>query len=203
MEPNYKYKSLPDFRKGCPNEYNWLASKGLLKQLCVDMGWPPPKTFEGRKPAGYWNVKENCMQDAKQYDSAIVWFKASPYAYKMAHYHGWLKKCTEHMFEFKKPIKFWVFETCKAEALKFNSKAQWEKFSPISYSVAVKNKWMIELTEHMYKYLKHKRSWNKQRCFEEVMKAESYSHFIKNYQVAYQFMLNNNLQKEVRELRNW
>jgi len=203
MKENYKYKSLVDFRNACQNEYNWLSSKKLLSQLCIDMGWPPPSIFENRKKSGYWNVKENCIEDAKQYDSTIDWFKASPYAYKMADHHGVLKKCTEHMFEFKQPIKFWVFETCKTEALKFSSKRQWDKLSPISYSVAVKNNWVTELTTHMYKYLKSKKTWDKKRCFADVMKSESYTYFIRNYPTAYQFMINNKLKNEVKQLMNW
>ena len=39
MEPNYKYKSMSEFRKANPSEYNWLASEKLLEQFSKDMGW--------------------------------------------------------------------------------------------------------------------------------------------------------------------
>ena len=50
-----------------------------------------------KKPNGYWNIKEHCIEEAKKYKRRIEYQKGSHGSYKKARLNGWLDECCEHM----------------------------------------------------------------------------------------------------------
>jgi hypothetical protein len=50
-----------------------------------------------RKPAGYWDVKENCIESALPYETSTQWQKNRGAAYTAATRNGWLDECRAHM----------------------------------------------------------------------------------------------------------
>ena len=46
-----------------------------------------------RKPYGYWNIKENCIEDARKYKTKSEWKKNSGGAYGAAWKNKWLDEC--------------------------------------------------------------------------------------------------------------
>ena len=60
---NYKYKSLPDFRKANPNLYLQLYNRGELNKLCLDMNWEyNPKQYDSPPYASEQEHKEFILQ---------------------------------------------------------------------------------------------------------------------------------------------
>lgn len=49
----------------------------------------------------------------------------------------------------KKPRGYWTLERCKKDALKYNSRSEWQKKSGSVYGCAGKNGWRDECCLHM------------------------------------------------------
>jgi len=70
----------------------------------------------------------------------------------------------------KLPNGYWnILENCKAEALKYSSRSEWQKDSPLSYRWATKNKWIEECAGHMALSRMPDGYWTLERC-QEVAK---------------------------------
>ncbi len=55
-----------------------------------------------KKFAGYWYIKENCLEDAKKYNSLNEWTKLNQSAVNAARANGWLDECCAHMLKKEK-----------------------------------------------------------------------------------------------------
>lgn len=49
----------------------------------------------------------------------------------------------------RKPRGYWTFERCKEEALKYDSRSEFSRFSSSSYNAAYRNEWLDYLCNHM------------------------------------------------------
>jgi hypothetical protein len=174
MENNYKYKSLREFKLDYPSEYLYLKRNNLLGKLCEDMGWSFVVKTENRKPNGYWNNKERCLEEALKYKTKVEWKNGSGSSYVSAVKNGWLKECACHMIiKNNIPTSYWVKETCIEEAKKYSSRSEWGKKSSNSYKIALVNDWYDECTPHMFEKQKPKGYWTKERCLEEAKKYKT------------------------------
>jgi hypothetical protein len=169
MELNYKYKSLGDFRKSNLIEYNWLASKNLLEQLCNDMFW----TYKKNKPRGYWTL-EHCIEETKKFKTKKEWKNGSIGSYDAARKNKWVDELSAHMEEYLKPPGYWTLELCLEQALNFDMKERWKKGHLPSYQAARVYGWVDECSVHMIEGCKPPGYWNKERCIED---AKNYSTF--------------------------
>jgi 3-keto-L-gulonate-6-phosphate decarboxylase len=167
MEPNYKYKSLQDFKKVHPNLYNWLASKKLLKQLCVDMGWKyviKHKSYDLKK----------IIKTTENYNSYSQWRKYEQATYRLAvRYKLTDKICEEKNWSKRLPNKHWTRENCIKEAKKYKTYVEWNKNSSGSTSAAWDNKWVKECIAHMVPVKNPNNYWTKEKCLEEAKKYET------------------------------
>ena len=100
------------------------------------------------KPNNYW-TKEKCLESALIFTNRCEWRKKSNGAYKSAKEKGWFEECTGHMIETRKPKNYWDKEHCMEEALKYEYKTHWWKYSNGSYNSAKKNGWLDECIAHM------------------------------------------------------
>ena len=74
----------------------------------------------------------------------------------------------------KKPAGYWNnLENCKHEALKYSTKSDWQKNSPISYRWASKNKWIEECASNMNSERKPNHYWTLELCKEEANKFKT------------------------------
>ena len=80
--------------------------------------------------------------------------------------------------------KYWTFERCQEEALKFNSVTEFKNGSA-AYSAAYRNDWMDEICSHMIRTQKPNGYWTKEKCQEDSLKYNNRSNFQKNSYVAY------------------
>lgn len=115
-----------------------------------------------KKPFGYWNIKENCIKDAKNYQTRFEWRKGSPGAYNSALEHGWLDECCSHMIELRKPNGHWkIKQNCIDAALNYTSKKEFLQKCPGAYQSARKHGWLGECKFRLFdiedgNYYKHK-----------------------------------------------
>lgn len=133
-----KYKTLKDFRSGCPAAYGMAYRQGWLDE----MTW----LKSTQKPSGYWSVKENVFLEAQKYKSRADFCKSSHTAYFSAKKNGWL----DCMFWLKKTERkeqgYWnVRERVFAEAEKYDYKTDFHRHSPSAYNSAKLHGWLDEM----------------------------------------------------------
>ena len=131
-----KYKSLSDFKKDYPSEYNSLKYKKLLDKLCEDMGWEPIKKT---KPNGYWTA-ETIFEESKKYKTPQEWKSNSSSSYSMSFkIDGLYEKCLNEMGITKvKPSGYWTAEKIFEESKKYKTPQEWKRGSSTSYSMSFK-----------------------------------------------------------------
>jgi hypothetical protein len=198
METNYKYKKISDFKKAHPNLFKQLHRRGELERLHIDMGWK----IQIQKPSGYWNIKENCIEESKKRNDKNDFRINSSGAYEASFRNGWLQEICElngWRFKKRKPSGYWdIKENCIEESKKSNSKKEFMINSPGAYDAAKRNGWLDEIFE-----LNAARGWNiKENCIGEAKKYEKYSDFIKNGS-AYNAAKKNGWVNEICNLMNW
>lgn len=170
-----KYKTLKEFKKDYPSEYSSLYNKKLLDKLCEDMGWD---TFKTRKPITYrvpkfhWDIKENCVEEAKKYNTRTEWARNSCVSYKKALKNEWFEECIAHMVEVIKPPNYWTKEKCLESALIFTNRTEWGKKIGGAVCSAKENGWYKECTAHMIETRKPAGYWTKEHCMENALKYE-------------------------------
>jgi len=96
----------------------------------------------------YWTF-ERCKIEALKYNTRYEFQKKSSSAYNSALKNKWLDLICLHMIKTQKPTGFWTFERCKIEALKYNTRYEFQKKSISAYSAAYKKKWLDLICSHM------------------------------------------------------
>lgn len=98
-----------------------------------------------KKPYGYWNVKENCILEAKNYKTLLEWSIKSSGSYQSAKRNDWLDECSLHM----KKLFRWTLELCMEDAKKYKTRSEWKRNSMNCYSASRRNGWYDQCVEHM------------------------------------------------------
>jgi len=109
------------------------------------------KYFENAKLRVYkktW-TKEKCSEEALKYRTRKEFKDNSPNAYSASVRNKWLNDICQHMGEKKIKNLFWTKEKCAEEALKYNSRSEFEKGSPSAYVKSGKMGWKDEICLHM------------------------------------------------------
>jgi len=207
MEPNYKYKSLSEFREDNPNDYSWLLSKKLLSQLCEEMGWQ-----QLNKPKGYWNIKENCIEEAKKYNSYNDMNINCKVGTKQILKNGWKYEICELMgwriSPKSRPKGYWdIKENCIEEAKKYSSYPEFNKkqINKVIIESIKKNGWFNEIIELMGWDLKTVPPgyWDiKENCIEEAKKYKTKLEYTRKSK-SYRSSVKNGWINEISELRGW
>jgi len=89
---------------------------------------------------------EYCKAEAKKYNERLEFFEGNGSAYTKAQQNGFLDDICKHMTPVnvtraRGKVK-WTYETCKAEAVKYNSKRDFKKGNQYAYKVSYANKWI-------------------------------------------------------------
>jgi very-short-patch-repair endonuclease len=107
--------------------------------------------MERRKklPNGYWNNLDNCLAEARKYQTNSEWQKSAPLSYRWACKNEWLEKCSAHMATSRMPDGYWTLDRCKEAASKYKTKVEWRAGDRASFSAANRQKWISECCEHM------------------------------------------------------
>jgi hypothetical protein len=96
----------------------------------------------------YWTF-ERCKKEALRYNTRYKFQKISGSAYNSALKNNWLDMITTHMSKTQKPTGYWNFERCHTEALKYNTRYEFQKTSISAYSAAYKKGWLDIVCSHM------------------------------------------------------
>lgn len=135
------YETRSAFNRGSASAYVIARKKGWLDQICIHM-----KRLV--KPNGYWDF-EKCRAEALKYDTRTVFSLKSRSAYGSADLNGWLDQICSHMVELQKPDRYWTFERCHAEALRYKTRNAFKLGSHNAYSASRRNKWYTQICKHM------------------------------------------------------
>lgn len=187
IEP--EYKQLTEFID--VNEASIL--EGIILNNYIKNGWyslNKRKTGNIGGPNLFW-TKENCKKEALKYSSRNEFRKKSGSAYYSSLRNGWHDEICTHM---KRPIRniIWTKEKCYEEALKYNTKSDFRKYSPVAYSTSIKNKWINDICTHMYKFKTKPIFWTKEKCYEAANLCKTKTEFAKKYGAAYNLARKNN-----------
>lgn len=127
-----KYESKVSFQKGNNSAYNAARKNGWIDEFFGE---------NTTKPRGYWDIKENCYDEAKKYKSRGEFSQKNNSAYIRALNNGWLDEWFGKETA-QKPAGYWTEEMCYDEALKYEYQSHFRKYSVAAYSKARKNHWI-------------------------------------------------------------
>lgn len=138
------------------------------------------------KPRGYW-TKEVCAKTALNFKTRKEFQLKGNLAYQYALKNKWLDDICTHMVYVIKPKGYWTKELCQVEALKFNTRTNFEKGNGSAYAAASKNGWLNEICLHMVTPLscKPRGYWTKERCYEVALTCQTKLEFSTKYSRAY------------------
>jgi predicted GIY-YIG superfamily endonuclease len=136
-----KYNSKVDFVKHCMSAYNSAIRNGWLEEITKHMVRPVNSCI-------IWN-KEACRLEALKYPSRVDFQKKSGSAYVSAHTNGWLDDICQHMQRPANSRIIWNEETCRTEALKFETKKEFVMKSSGAYNMAKKLGIFDDICSHM------------------------------------------------------
>ena len=105
-----------------------------------------------------WTI-DKVRDEALKYDSRNDFRLKSSSAYVSAHRNGWLNDVCSHMNNKRKPNGYWTIDKVRDEALKYETRKEFEKGSLSAYQIAYRNKWVDDVCSHMRK-LRNVRSFN-------------------------------------------
>ena len=91
-----------------------------------------------------------------------------------------------------KPPNYWTFEKCKEEALKYQTRTDFQYKSKGAYLKAYKNGWLDIICNHMEEIKKINGYWTFEKCKEEALKYQTRCEFTKGSSSAYHKAHKNN-----------
>jgi hypothetical protein len=98
-------------------------------------------------------TKERCQEEALKFQFKSDFSLMKSGAYQSAQKNGWLDEICSHMkcgIKHNAKLKtIWTYETCKEEALKYNTKTEFKLNNCGAYNKAYSEKWLNEICSHM------------------------------------------------------
>jgi hypothetical protein len=92
-------------------------------------------------------TKEKCEEESLKYETKSEIKKYNGTVYNVIMKKNWTYMFN-HMIQYQKPTGYWTKERCQEEALKFNNKKDFKKYSK-AYSPSCKKGWLNEICIHM------------------------------------------------------
>lgn len=130
-----KYETYNQWAKLHRQAAKIAKEKGLTTLICEKFGWKIPKEI---KPAGFWDIKENCYASFKKQPSIVGWIKNCAASYNAAKRNGWYDDWVHEIR--KKDVSThikWDEEKIIKDLMTFDSKPKWIK-NRKSYSAALR-----------------------------------------------------------------
>jgi superfamily II DNA or RNA helicase len=166
-----KYSLRKKFQLGSPGAYEAATNMGQLDEVCAHMN-TKKMTYHG-----HWSI-EKCKSEALKHSRRKDFKSRSPSAYRAANENGWLDKVCAHMNTIRLPNGHWTFENCKAEALKYSYRKEFNNARGAAYITAKKKGWLDEICAHMKtRKTKPQGHWTFENCKAEALKYSSRKKF--------------------------
>jgi hypothetical protein len=182
IEEAKKYNSIEEWEKNSIGSFVFAKKRKYIAEIRLMFGW------RKIKPSGYW-TKENCMAEAKKYNTIGEWRKNSDSSYTKAISNKWLDECSGHLIRLQnqRPSKTWDKNTCFETAKLFKRPSDWAKNYSGAVASAKKNGWLDEMTAHMTKRKTlPNRYWkNKENILAEAKKYNTIGEWRKNSASSY------------------
>ena len=140
-EEALKYKCIKDFRTKSIRAYYNSRINNWLIDIC------PYYIVSSNKPMNYW-TKEKCTEEALKYNTRRDFRNNSNNVYNACTHYGWLDEVCNHLPGWK-PKNYWTKEKCGEEALKYNSRHEFELGNTSAYLTSRRNNWLDEIGSHM------------------------------------------------------
>lgn len=142
LEEALKYNSRSEFQKKSKQAYVAAFNNKWLDDICLHM----PRLIN---PNGFWN-KQSCYDEMIKYKTISDFKKIKPSAYAAIINNKWFN--LDDFFNRQiLPNNFWTKEKCMEEALKYNNKSDFYKYSSKAYYASHRNKWIDDICKHMIK----------------------------------------------------
>lgn len=142
FEEALKYTTKIDFIKNSNNVYKIAWRNDWLKDITSHM-------VELQKPIGYWNNKENCINEALKYETRSEFRKHSSGTYSAVLLNNWLEDVCKHMIYKQKPHNYWTFERCKELVNNYKTISEVKIKNNGAYKAILRNGWDEELFLNM------------------------------------------------------
>ena len=166
--------------------YNCAKRNGWLDDICDHM----IKINTNR-------TEKDCKNIALRYKSKSDFYKNNKADYIWARRQGILDEICLHMIRKYKPNKYWTYNRCAEEALKYTKRSQFSLNSCSCASIAKRNGWYENICAHMPIITKPMNYWNYERCKEEALKYYTMRKFNKKSGGAYASARRNGWLKEI------
>lgn len=184
FEESRKYFIVTEFMNNAVTAYTIAKNNNWL----TEMDWLAPSK---RKPSGYWKIKENVINESKNYKSVTEFQRKNSRAFDSAKLNGWLDEMDWLAKTNRKPVGYWkeknnVFE----ESKKYNNRSDFCEGCYLAYIIAKNNGWLNEMT-----WLKKTRNspkgyWeDREKVFKEARKYKYKSEFRHKAPSAYKSAL--------------
>ncbi len=172
-----KHKTKQGFRTSCSAAYSSATKKGFLDVICKHM-------VSYRKPKWFWNFEE-CKKQASKFETRSEFQKGNVSAYREALNNGWLDEICLHMKSNIKPKNYWTKKLCHEDALKYDTRGEFQKHSNAAYCKSIRENWLDEICSHMAEKKKPNNFWTKEKCADISIQFKSKSEFRKNHPNIY------------------
>lgn len=156
------YNNRHKFKEKKSSVYKSAKINGWLDEICDHM-----VKINTNK------IEEDYNKIALKYKTLTEFQKNEKVVYSWAQRHKILDKICSHMARRIKPKKYWTFERCAEEALKYTQRTQFFLNSGGAVGMAKRNGWYEDICKHMPNTHKPNNYWNYERCKEEALKYTS------------------------------
>jgi hypothetical protein len=173
IENARKFNSIKEWRKNYPSIWSYTIRKDWYLECTAHMD-----KFWIKSP----RTKEECIEDARKFNSIKEWRKNSSTIYNYSKFKGWLDECKIHMRKLNGKNR--TKEECIESAKKYTSIKDWRIYDTKYYQYAKRLKWLDECTHHM---IKLNTSRTKQECIENAKQYNSRIEWLKNDKVFFQY----------------
>lgn len=132
-----KYKSQKEFQKNSAGAFHAAYKNGWLKDY---IWFKRPEAYNKK-----W-TREKCAEEARKYKTRREFQKNSNSAYNVAWNNGWLDDYTWLEKRDSKPNGYWTRERCFDEAMKYQSRKEFQNSGTTAYHVARVHGWLDDYT---------------------------------------------------------
>ncbi|MEZ8773781.1 GIY-YIG nuclease family protein, partial [Vibrio sp. 10N.247.310.17] len=134
-----KYTTKVSFKEGAPEAYTATYKHNWQNIVCSHM------TSEN----GKW-TKKTCSEVAMMHTTRDSFIKYASGAYQAARRQGFLDEICSHMTSKPRfPPNHWnCIDTCRKEALKYQTRSEFQRGSPGAYKRAHRNGWLDDILSH-------------------------------------------------------
>lgn len=134
QEEALRYNSIKSFQKEGKGAYAAAVRLGVLYDICSHME-------KIKETVGFWNNKENCLNESKKYKNRSQFKKAKPGAFEGSVRNGWLEEFFPNKRQ-TKPRGYWDdYNNFKQELDLFGSRQDLKKNNESAYNAGRRNKW--------------------------------------------------------------